>query len=863
MYIMKKIIYLFVLSISISFVSNAQTWYEMRENGENFYQIRAAYDAEFAQSQNQRVNKPFERWAHRMNEITWPSGEMSSDIPNYYLLRKEMSKNSRLAKSAAYPQWENLGPSVVPFGGGNGRLNFIKFRPDSLNVIFVGAPAGGLWKSTDAGQTFTLINDTLPVLGCSDMAIDPTNTDIMYLATGDRDASDTYSIGVLKSFDGGLTWDTTGLQWSPSDRETIGRLDINPQNPQMIVAATSDGLYKSINGGLTWSRKAQNNSIGFKDVHFKPGDSSIIYLASDEVLVSTDAGESFSSTNVSGFFNRIELAVTDDDPNYVYALGSQGNTSRFESLWRSTNSGQTWTKRYDNVTGLNLLGGDAGGTDNRGQGWYDLALAVSPIDKDHVVVGGINVWESTNGGANFGLSSISHWTGSGATYIHADQHDLVFKPNTDHIYAANDGGIFYTTDNGSIWTDLTETLQITQSYRLGISQNTPGFMQAGNQDNGTIRRQIDGSFSQVNGGDGMETIIDHTNDNITYSATQNGNIGRAVGSTYSDILNNVNESGYWETPYIMDPFQNNILYAGFNNIYKTSNADDPNPSSIQWVKRNNTSLPSSGKTTQLAIAPWNLDMLMAAKGSSLYLSSDGGVNWSLISGALPNLFITNVQFSPYFNPGTFTAYVTLSGFSNGSKVYKTVDGGQSWQNISAGIPNVPAHCIAIDPTTFTTEELYVGTDVGVFYKSDNMTEFEPYSVGLPNVWVQEMEVQVNEGYIYACTYGRGLWKVPLMSTVVGLEQEKLAKNNSVELSVYPNPFKDRLEIKYDLKEKVEVQMQIIDLQGRVIYSHFDSNPSLGLNSLNIDSKVAELQSGMYILKFRTGDEEIAEKIVKN
>ena len=121
---------------------------------------------------------------------------------------------------------------------------------------------------------------------------------------------------------------------------------------------------------------------------------------------------------------------------------------------------------------------DANGSGGGGQGWYDLAIAVSPIDKDHVVVGGINVWESLDGANDFGISSISHWTGSGATYIHADQHDLVFKPNTDHIYAANDGGIFFTTDNGAIWTDLTNTLQITQSYRLGISQNTSGFFQA-------------------------------------------------------------------------------------------------------------------------------------------------------------------------------------------------------------------------------------------------------------------------------------------------------------------------------------------------------------------------------------------------
>lgn len=856
---MRKILYLLLLSIALPIVSNAQSWYEMRENGENFYKIRRAYDSAFALNPNQRINKPFERWAHKMNELTWPNGELDNNIPNYYLLKKEMASKSRLAKSSTYPQWTNLGPDVVPFGGrGNGRLNFVKFRPDSLDVIFVGAPAGGLWKSTDAGQTFTIINDTLPVLGCSDLAIDPTNTDVMYLATGDRDGNDTYSIGLLKSFDGGITWDTTGLTWNPSitqERGTISRLAINPQNSQMIVAATSLGFLVSEDGGMTWSERRAG---AYKDVHFKPGDSSTIYLAGTSLFVSTDVGDTWINSNINNSNVRIEVAVTEDDPSYVYALVVAGNNG-FEALWRSTDSGQSWTKRIDNVTGPNLLGWTADGSGSGGQGWYDLALAVSPLDKNNVVVGGINIWQSLDGGNDFGIQVIAHWQGQ----VHADQHDIIFKPNSNDIYAANDGGLSYTSNNGTLWVNLTNTLQITQSYRLGISQNTPGLLQSGNQDNGTFRRQSDGSFNEVNGGDGMETIIDHTDDNITFAATQNGGLFKSNGAAYSSINNNIGQTGYWETPYLMDPFQNNILFAGFNDIFKTSNADSPSPGSIVWDKRNNSSYPSGNKTTQLVMAPWNLDMLMAAKGGNLYVSSDGGVNWSLISGPLPNRFITNVQFSPFFNFGTFTAYVTLSGYSDGDKVFKTVDGGQTWQNISAGLPNVPALCIVIDPTTTTSEELYVGTDIGVFYKNDNMNQFELYSNGLPTVLVEEMEIQVSEGYIYACTYGRGLWKVPLYSTIVGIEEERLAQNSSVELSVYPNPFEDRLEIKYDLKEKLDVQMEIIDLQGRVIYSHFDSNPQLGLNSLNIDSKIAELNAGMYVLKFRTGDEEITEKIIKN
>ena len=143
-----------------------------------------------------------------------------------------------------------------------------------------------------------------------------------------------------------------------------------------------------------------------------------------------------------------------------------------------------------------------------------------------------------------------------------------------------------------------------------------------------------------------------------------------------------------------------------------------------------------------------------------------------------------------------------------------------------------------------------------------MSQFEPYSNGLPNVWVQEMEVQVAEGYIYACTYGRGLWKVPLYSTVVGFNNENLAKNKSVELSVFPNPYKERLEVKYDLKEQSEVFMEILDLQGKQIYSYMNTSPQMGLNILTIDSEMADLSKGMYVIKFKTGSDEITRKIIK-
>lgn len=835
-------------------------------NGENYYQVKQEFEAYMQQANISKSGpvKPFERWSHRMMERTYPSGELDN-VPNIFNIIQEEKKKGAGLKSSTYPNWTSMGPDVVPFGGGNGRLNFTVFHPDSLNVIYVGAPVGGLWKSTDGGVSFKILNDDLPVIGCSDLAIDPTNPQVMYLATGDRDASDSYSIGVLKSLDGGVTWDTTGLTWDYSistERGTIGRIEINPQNPNMIIAATSLGIYKSITGGQFWSKKSSIQT-NYRDLEFKPGDSSTVYAAgSSFVFRSTDAGETWiAMSSLTGSFGRLEIEVTEDDPEYIYALGSNSSNAGYESLWRSTNSGNTWTMMHSRAgSGLNILGWNSNGSGNGGQGWYDLALAVSPLDKDHVVTGGINVWHSLDGGSSF--NPISHWTGTGATYIHADQHDIIFKPGTNEIWAANDGGIFKTDDNGAVWTDLTGTLQITQSYRLGISQNTSGYFLAGNQDNGTIMRQANGNYQQVNGGDGFECIVDYTNDLIIYSSIYYGNISRADnGASFIQIagqgVNGINESGAWETPYVIDPFQNNVLYAGYKNVWRTSDAGQT------WSRRNGASIsPGGSNINQLEIAPWNIDMLAVTKSGNLYISEDAGNTFANRSSGLPGQFITSVEFSPFYDPNTFTIYATLSGYSDGNKLYKSTDGAQTWQNISNGLPNIPANCVIIDPNTPNDEQIYVGTDVGVYYKNSSMTEFELYSNGLPNTIVEEMEIMANDGNIVACTYGRGLWQVPLYSSVVGFGEEEIVNAESVEISVYPNPFNDDVNINYEIKEAGPVEISITDLQGRVVFNESKSFLESGVYSLDLGNSFAELKAGMYILKFKVADKESTTKLLK-
>ncbi|HRD40498.1 MAG TPA: glycosyl hydrolase, partial [Bacteroidia bacterium] len=202
----------------------------------------------------------------------------------------------------------------------SGRLNFITIHPAGSNTLFVGAPAGGLWKSTNGGTSWTTNTDFLTVTGCSDLAIDPSNPDIMYLATGDGDAGDTYSTGILKSTDGGNTWVATGLAWTVNQGRVIRRLIINPTNPQILIAATNVGIYRTTNAGTTWTQVFTTST---HDLEFKPGNPNTVYAGGATFRISNDGGATWATVNAglpTTGVNRMAVAVTPNDPNYVYVL---------------------------------------------------------------------------------------------------------------------------------------------------------------------------------------------------------------------------------------------------------------------------------------------------------------------------------------------------------------------------------------------------------------------------------------------------------------------------------------------------------------------------------------------------------------
>jgi PKD repeat protein len=716
--------------------------------------------------------KVFKRWEDFMRPRLYPSGDRSVMITamneyyeNFYAADASAPQNRAMSgggtPTTQAANWTLIGPTTtVPTGGGAGRVNFVRFDPSNTNILWVGSPGGGLWNSTNGGTTWTTNTDNLAVIGISDVAIHPTNNQIMYLATGDGDASDTYSIGVLKSTNGGGTWATTGLNWVVTNGRTISRLLINPVNPNTIFAATSNGVYRSRNAGATWVQIA-TAVANIKDIEFKPGDTTTVYAASTtRFYKSTNGGTTF--TNITSGLpattavSRLAIAVTAANPAYVYLLAALATDDGFQGLYRSTDSGTNFTTR---ATSPNLLGWSSTGSDTGGQGWYDLAIAASPSNAEVVIVGGVNIWRSTNGGTNWTING--HWTGSGAPYVHADIHALEFIPGSSTTYFAGcDGGVFRTTTSGTGWTDLSNGLQIAQAYRIGLSATNSNLLISGWQDNGTNRWSGTATWTRPLGGDGMEAAIDWSNANVQYGELYYGEINRTTtgGNLTTNIVNSggtgVNANGDWVTPYILNPQRASTLIVGKAQAYRSRNRG------TAWTALG-TVTGGTGNLCALAYAPSDSSYIYMAKINRFYASTNNGTTFTDRTGTLPvtSAAITYIAVASN-NPAH--VWVTFSGYSAANKVWYSADAGVTWTNYSTGIPNLPVNCIVYQNGS-ATDVLYVGTDVGVYSRDNTASSWTAYNTGLPNVSVRELEIQYGVSKLRAATFGRGMWQSDLAS----------------------------------------------------------------------------------------------------
>ncbi|MBK9285598.1 MAG: T9SS type A sorting domain-containing protein [Sphingobacteriaceae bacterium] len=765
---MKKITLLLVITL---FGGNilAQRWIEMmNEPGHNFYDIQREFNEYWKDkdiTEKGKGYKQFKRWEAFMEPRVYPSGNLSL-VSKTWENFNEAFPNTQSGGGkyneiggenlTASTTWTAMGPFGPMSGVANngfprkaGRDNFITFHPTIANTYWCGAPAGGLWKTTNNGSTWTTNTNSLSVIGASDLVVDPSNTNILYLATGDGDAGDTYCIGVLKSLDGGITWNTTGLTFAVSQQRRMRRLIINPSNPQILLAATNVGVYRTTNGGTNWTQINSSNSY---DVEFKPTDPNTVYAAGTTFSVSTNGGASFTQISngipTSGS-TRMNIAVTPANASYVYVL-SASTANNLQGVYRSTNNGTSFSLMANSP---NVLANSCSSPGSDGQGWYDLAFAASPINANEIVTGGVNVYRSTNGGTNWSI--IGCWIGTGnPPYVHADHHELEYT-TTGTLYSANDGGIFQYT--GSSWTDLTSPRNIAQIYKIGLSTLSPNLWITGHQDNGS-NIYNNGTYNASMAGDGMDCFIDRTNNNKMYASYYSGQFQRSTngGASWSSCTSGMSGNAGWVAPWKQDPVTAATLYAGRTQMFKSTNSGG------SWAQSGTLPGINTGqRVVEFAIAPSNNSVLVCLHGTPLVLkSTNAGSSWTNITGTLPvgSAAPTNVCFDP---TNANIIYVTLSGYSGGNKVFKSTNGGTSWTNISYNLPNLPANCIVYEPGT--NGRVYVGMDVGVYYIDNLAVTWTLYNANLPNAPVSDLEISpALSTRLRAATYGRGVFEVDVV-----------------------------------------------------------------------------------------------------
>ena len=717
----------------------------MEPSTDDFAAIQQQAEAWFEGKDHGRGSgyKQWKRWEYLNQHRLSDNGQLTNWAARNWDAYVESGSSGRVTNGSWYfiagSDWVN-GPSG--YNPGIGRVNCIAFHPTNANILWVGLPSGGLWKTENNGGVWTPLCDGLPAIGVSGIAVHPSNANIIYILTGDGDGGDTKSIGVLKSTNGGATWYTTGLSWDVTDGVRGYSLMMDPTNSSELWAVTTDGLYKTSNSGITWTL---NKTGSYKDLEFKPGNSNYMYMtSSSNFFRSTDGGANWT-TITAGLptgENRICIGVTPGATGYVYLLcGPDTGAGSFKGVYRSTNSGLTFTTQS---TTPNILGYSSTGADDLNQSSYDLAIVVHRSSFWYVMSGGINTWRSSNYGVSWSLMSM--WNTPAGDYTHADIHALEINPLNNRLYCGSDGGIFYSDNFGGDWVDISSDLEPMQWYKIAGTPGNSSLIIGGTQDNGVNKYTGSPTITHIYGADGMDCMINYSNNLIMYFSTQDGHLRKSTdgGNTSFAIYP---AEGPWVTPYMMHPTNPNILYGGFyGGVWKSTNAGST------W---SNTGAGGGGG---LVHGVNNVNIIYAANGSSLYRSANGGGSWTNISATLPNYTISGIELD---HQDANQVWVTFSGYTAGEKVYKTSNAdlgfSATWTNISGSLPNTVVNCIETD-NNGPDDAIYIGTDIGVFYRDANLGDWVPFSNWLPVVLVFDLEINEASNVITAGTYGRGLWR---------------------------------------------------------------------------------------------------------
>lgn len=704
--------------------------------------------------------KHWKRWEWYMAVRLGPDGAFT-DIKGKNLEAYQSITNSHDRTINNF--WQFVGPSSID-GFGLGRVDRIAFHPTDTSTYYAGSSGGGLWKTTNDGTSWTPLTDFIASLGVSGIVVNWADPNDIYILTGDGDSDllggfvdlfdfERKSAGVYKSSDAGATW----IKMAALDTMAYlpFQLAQSPFDADVLLAATSIGIYWTFDGGNSWNK---TKSGEFHDVEYKPGTNRAYASGLPGVFYSSNGGLTWVPSALdSAILNprRLEVAVTPANVNHVYLLAASSDTAtgRFCGFYRSTDSGVSFQERSNSP---NILGRDnTNGQDTYQQARYTHTMTVSSETTNRIVTGAVYSWRSANGGLSW-----VHASGP-----HPDHHMVAYNPLNGSVYSANDGGIYKSVDNGVTWVSKVNNLEASQIYHMAGTSANSNYLLCGLQDNGVIQRDGNTSdFDELLYLDGfMLTYAPGKTDTMYVGG--NGDIWRSYdGGVTMDSIGVYPADSLEEFFGIMltRATSDAVLFGGFSDIFRSTNRG------TTWSNR------GAEGNWAMANCPSNLNRYYAAGSPTygpsskgrLWRSDDGGLTWDSLhtNPGFPPITsgtrITDIAVNP---TNSSRVYVTIGGFNSANKIMRSFFAGAGWEDWTGSIPNVPITSVAVD----SSENVYVGTDIGVFYRTQAMSDWMPYKNGFPNVPVTDIVLQEAQDRLLCATFGRGVWRNTLVEACPG------------------------------------------------------------------------------------------------
>ena len=797
---------------------------------------------------------------------SYPNEQIPDDA--YYKAFEQMEREelNKPVNNLDVKEWTAIGPHNT-----GGRTLSIAFNPQNPNTMYAGSASGGLWKSYSGGvgvNAWQRIETGFPALGVSTIAIEPNDSNVIYIGTGEvynyeaagtgaayRNTRGTYGIGILKTTNGGASW-FKSLDWTYDEQHGVWVVKINPLNPKTVWAATTEGTYRSYDAGATW--KQVHGVIMSNDLVINSVDTNIVITGNGNfasegygIYRTSDGGNSWThiTTGLPNFYEgKIQLDIYNANPNIVYASIGNDFTGVNGASWlcRSIDGGLNWT--IMNQTDY-----------SQHQGWYSHDIAIDQWNPNNLIVIGIAVWKSTNGGSTLiqksntgstlGRPPIGGQEGD-SLYTHADCHDVVQHPSDPNIYyIGTDGGIFRTTDFGETFESHNGSYQTVQFYNgTSSSQQDSMLFIGGLQDNGTII--YDGSLAwiRVFPLDGGWTSFDLIDDNKLYASFQRLGMIRSTdgGNDFTLIRPPSSNVTSFIAPFRTFYGNSAIIYAGRDKIFKSTNSGN------SWIATNNNTALDSNPALAMDISYQTSDKVYIATApyitarGHIFRTINGGETWTDITGILPDRYPADIAVDPNNDD---IVYITYYGFGTGH-VFKSSSSGDAWTDITGTLPDVPTTAVIVDPND--SKHVYVGNDLGVHVSTEGGKNWKPFMYGLPAaVIAMDLNITIANNVLRVATHGNGVYERKLFSTIIssiddskfGVEDFRLAQN-------YPNPFNPTTNITYTLPQLSFVTLKVYDVLGNEIITLVNEEKVTGTYEIEFDS--SELTSGVYFYRLQAG-----------